>query len=197
MKIRFESAKVYHPETHELLGVLPKSTVTISIQDVSNMPIFCLSHYDEKYVGIKDDKKTIEIDDAHIEGVKRDFPKATHALVILEPAKFISSVHKIVGKRFVNDEIKYYDYDINTLQMYMYLTTGDTELKTNEELAITYEKRYRHLLCKDISFEGQREFRFVELDELINEPVFYNFNFDSKYLLVPINKLTKHIIIEK
>lgn len=40
MKIKIEGARMYHPETNEYLGTLPKSTVVISIQDVSNMPIF-------------------------------------------------------------------------------------------------------------------------------------------------------------
>lgn len=38
--IKIEGARMYHPETNEYLGTFPKSTVVISIQDVSNMPIF-------------------------------------------------------------------------------------------------------------------------------------------------------------
>lgn len=196
MKLRLESAQMYDPDTQELIGVLPKSSVTISIQDVSDMPIFCLSHYGGEYLGEKDGKRFIKIDKKHLENVKKDFPEATHALIILEPEKFVSDVKSIGGHEIVDGEIHYYDYGINTLQMYMFLTTGDTELKTNQALSMTYGNRYRHLLCKDIAFENQKEYRFICLDELIKKPVFYPFKFTSKYMLVSINKLIDGLKIE-
>lgn len=188
-KIKIESAKMFHPETDELLGVFPKSTLTISIQDVSNMPIFCLSHYGDEYIEEVDGEEKIVFDENHIQEIKCDFPKATHALIILEPEKFIGDVENIVGHEVVGDVIHYYDYDINSLQMYMFLTTGNTELKKDEMLTMTYDNRYRHLLCKDISFEKQREYRFIGIDELIEEPIFYSFDFSSRYMIVPIEQL--------
>lgn len=194
MKIKIEGARVYHPVTNEYLGTLPKGIFTISIQDVSNMPIFCLSHYGEESIEEIDGVSKIAIDGEHIEGVKRDFPKATHALIIYEPDKFNRSVMNIDDKNFVSDAIRYYDYDINPLQMYMFLTTGSEQIQTEEHLSMTYENRYRHLLCKDISFENQREYRFVGLDELITEPKFYDFRFDAKYQIVPIDELVTKMI---
>lgn len=195
MKIHFESAKLYHPETHELLGTLPKSNVLINIQDVSNMPIFCLSQYDDSYIQCCSNKKVINMDAEHIKKVKRDFSKATHALIILEPEVFINSVCDIPDKSFAYGEIKYFDYDINSLQMFMFLNTGGEELKTNEALSMTYENRYRHLMCKDIAFENQREYRFIETSTLIDSPIKYNFSFNSKYLLVSIDELERSVII--
>ena len=148
---------MFHPETNEYLGTLPKSTVVISIQDVSNMPIFCLSYYGEESMVDVEGLTTIDIDDEHIDGVKKDFLKATHALILFEPEKFISSVEKIEGKHFVSGEIKYYDYDMNPIQMYM----------------------------------------FIGLDDLISNPVFYNFKYNGKYLIVPIDDLmTKSIVVQ-
>ncbi len=72
---------MYHPETNEYLGTFPKSTVVISIQDVSNMPIFCLSYYGEESIADVGEFTTIDIDAEHIDGVKKDFLKATHALM--------------------------------------------------------------------------------------------------------------------
>lgn len=189
MKIKFESAKMYHPETNEFLGTIPKSTVTVSIQDVSNMPIFCLSNYSENSVIEIEGKRYTNIGKSSIYGMKKDFPKATHALIICEPEKFIDDVHNISGHTIVSDRIHYYDYEINTIQMFMYLTTGEAEVKTGESLSMTYENRYRHLLCKDIAFAIQDEYRFVGLDELISASVFYPFNFKSKYRLVEIDEL--------
>jgi len=68
MKIKIEGARMYHPETNEYLGTLPKSTVVISIQDVSNMPIFCLSYYGEESIVDVEGLTTIDIDAEHIDG---------------------------------------------------------------------------------------------------------------------------------
>lgn len=194
MKIQMESAHLYDIDTHELIRVLPKSTGVISIQDVSDMPIFCLSHYGSEYIRENNGNFYIQIDEVHLESIKKDFSDATYALVILEPEKFISDIKNIEDTEFVCDKIQYYDYETNTIQMYMFLTTGDTEVKTNKELSMTYENRYRHLLCKDTAFENQREYRFIALDKLIKEPIACSFIFTSRYLLVPVDDL-KHLSI--
>jgi len=46
MKIKFERAQLFHPETGDLLCTIYNQTLLMSIQDVNNMPVFCLSHYD-------------------------------------------------------------------------------------------------------------------------------------------------------
>lgn len=80
MKIKIEGARMYHPETNEHLGTFPKSTVVISIQDVSNMPIFCLSYYGEESIVDVDGLTTIDIDTEHIDGVKKRLYKKAKSL---------------------------------------------------------------------------------------------------------------------
>jgi hypothetical protein len=198
MKIRFESAKMYDPDTNELKGEIPNCVATISIQDVNDMPIFCISHYGvddtECYKNIRSYKISLRQDNLNC--IKQDFSEATHALIILEPDKFIAGVQAIKGHQIIHDQIRYYNYDSDSLQMYMYLATGNTEEKFNERLTLTYENRYRHLLCKDIDFEKQQEYRFIVLDDLITKPVFYDYEFSSEYVLVPIDDLKHEITIE-
>ena len=83
---------------------------------------------------------------------------------------------------------------MNGLRMYMYLTTGDEKLVNNGTM--TYDNRYRHLLCKDISFSNQKEYRFIITDELIESPAFYDFHFNSEYKIVPIEELYEKIILD-
>lgn len=66
---------MYHLETNEYLGTFPKSTVVISIQDVSNMSIFCLSYYGEESIVDVDGLTTIDIDAEHIDGVKKGYTR--------------------------------------------------------------------------------------------------------------------------
>lgn len=187
-KIHFENAHAFTQDTDQLLGVYPKGTVTVNIPDVTGMPMFCLSWYDERYV-LEDGRIRLYEDD--IAKIHKDFPDATHALVISEPEKFISDIRSIKGHTIIDDKIHYYDYDINTLQMFFFLTTGSEDIKKDAPcLSMTYENRYRHLLCKDKYFEGQREYRFIGMDESINSPVAYSLNkFSSKYVILPIDDL--------
>ncbi|TYQ16597.1 UNVERIFIED_CONTAM: hypothetical protein Cloal_3161 [Acetivibrio alkalicellulosi] len=198
MKLKPESAKMYDYETNEIKAVIPNCMFTLSIQDVNDMPIFCISHYGSEdtasYESINKYKISLHIDKLNC--IKQDFSEATHALIILEPDKFIAGVQAIKGHQIISDQIRYYNYDSNTLQMYMYLATGNTEKRTNETLTLSYENRYRHLLCKDIYFEKQQEYRFIVLDELITKPVFYQYDFASEYILVPIDKLKQEIDVE-
>ncbi|WP_312635141.1 hypothetical protein [Oscillibacter sp.] len=192
MKLRIERARIHDPDTDKLIGILPPCTMLFSIQDVNNMPVFCLSQYNDDDITSYIDERNFSIALANekTECIKTDFPDATHALIILEPDKFVNDILHIQQHCIFSDKIKYYEYDINPLQMYMYLATGQTELQKNTPLSMTYENRYRHLLCKDMSFSKQQEYRFIVLDELITEASFYTFSFTSKYLLVPIEELS-------
>lgn len=71
-----------------LLGVLPNCTLTIAIEDVNNMGIFCLSKYEMEMKN----GKYIKLQPEKLECIKSYFHEATHALIIFEPEKFINDV---------------------------------------------------------------------------------------------------------
>lgn len=198
MKLKIEGARIHDPETNEFISVLPACTIVISIQDVNNMPVFCLTQYGQENIidYVDETNYTIALSDGKIKGIRADFIEATHALIILEPDKFINDIKNIKGHKFISEGIHYYDYEINPLQMYMFLTTGNETIQTNSVMSMTYANRYRHLLCKDVEFSNQEEYRFIGLDELITEPVFYSFSFTSKYLIIPIEQLKQPLRVE-
>jgi hypothetical protein len=196
MRIKFEKVQLFDPDTKELLCTISNQTLLLSIQDVNNMPVFCLSIYDYsdtiEYLYKKE--YSIAINKEKLNKITTDFPNADYALIILEPDKFIKDIVNIPEYNVVSDEIKYFDYDINTLQMYMFLT-GQTRAQSGS-YSLDYNNRYRHLLCKDINFAHQQEFRFIITDEKITAPKFYNIKFTSKYILVPISELSNGVLIK-
>lgn len=198
MKLKIESAEMFDYETNNLKAAIPNCIFTISIQDVNDMPIFCVSHYGCEDTSSYESKNKYKISlrPDKLNCIKQDFSEATHALIILEPDKFITGVQAINGHQITSDQIRYYNYEENSLEMYMYLATGNADIRINETLTLTYENRYRHLLCKDTDFEKQQEYRFIVLDDLISKPVFYQFEFSSEYILVPFDELKKEIDIE-
>ena len=114
-------------------------------------------------------------------------------MIIFEPEKFTKDLSKIEGHTVVSDSIHYYNYEYNTIQMYAFLSSGFEEYNKNSEMCVTYNNRYRHLLCKDTAFAIQQEYRFIILDQLIDNAAFYHINFSSKYLIVPITELYNQI----
>lgn len=193
MKINAEKVRLHHPVTNELLWSFPKCEFVVSIQDVNNMPVFCLSLYNESDICVDNGKSFVNISKNKIDVIKNDFKDATHALVIFDCETFIDSVLKISGHKVVGDSIKYYDYEYNTLQMYSFLSNGTEEYKKGIEMTVTYDNRHRHLLCKDNSFSLQQEYRFIILDQLIENAVFYPIDFSSNYLIIPIDELYNKI----
>lgn len=187
--MKAERTRVHHLMTNELLFVLPKCEIIVSIENVNDMPAFCLSQYSDENLGEVSGKQYVMMVHKNLDTIKDDFKDATRALVIFEPEKFIADVHKIERHKFVDDKIRYYDYDINSLRMYMFLATGNEEIQIGVEKSMTYENRCRHLVCKDLDFEQQHEYQFICTDELITEAVFYPFEFTSAYAIVPIDRL--------
>lgn len=52
MKIKMQSARLHSIETNELIRELSAGTMVVSLQDVNNMPVFCISQYDERQIPI-------------------------------------------------------------------------------------------------------------------------------------------------
>lgn len=194
MKIKCESLKIYDSKTNEFVGELHNQAVLINIQNTNNMPIFCLTIGSKKDCNFYENsnKYTIKFNKEITETIKNDFKNANAALIILEPYKFITDVHN--SFKCVTSPIRYYDYDLQSIQQYMYLTNGNEDIVSQS--AMSYDNRYRHLLCKDISFKNQREYRIIKLDELIDNEKFYEFNFMSKYLMVDIDNFFCGVNIE-
>lgn len=190
--IHAERMKMTSNETGETTEIPFKGKVTVGIVDVNNMPVFCITEYDEKYIS---DKGELVIPNEKLESIKHDFPKATHALIVLDDTKFVEAVENAGGHQICSDSIHYYDYDINDIQMLSYLTTGDEySFKSGLKMqAMTYENRYRHLLCKDESFANQDEYRFIVLDKLSDILIFYPIQYMGRYKLLKIDDLKNPI----
>lgn len=185
--IHTESVKMVSHQTGETFVLPPKSKITIGAVDVTTLSVFCLSSYADD---IFDGNNSISLEKDDIERIKCDFPKATHALIIFEKNKFIECVKATIGHSVESDSIHYYDYDINDINMMSFLTTGDEDsYRAGVTLSMTYDERYRHLLCKDRSFSNQNEYRFIITDVLTDVPVSYDFIFDCTYKLLPIDEL--------
>lgn len=198
MKIPANAIQIYSNDTNELIDYANATSeapiyVTISIQDVNNMPISCFLIGTDHDCVVEHGHTRINFSDDIINTVKNDFHNPDSALVILEPQRYISDMKKHLN--VVASSIRYYDYSKCYVQQFSYLCTGD-ENADFKSLSMTYENRYRHLLCKDIFFKNQKEYRFIKLDELIDVPKSYPFEFNYEYKLVSCEDLFNGMLLD-
>jgi len=191
-KIHAVNFRMEDPDNGRVVFEGKNCTFTVSIQDVNSMPVFCLSYYGNEFISDESGKKNIQLSSEKIEKIKKDFPKATHGLVIFNPDVFIKEVARAEGHDIISDHVHYFNFDINEIGMASFLSTGDEKVlpqSGGQVFTTTYDKRYRHLLCKDNNFKNQDEYRFIIVDELIKEPKKYRFEFKSAYKIVQIDEL--------
>lgn len=169
-----------------------KGKIKINFPNINNMLVFCLTEYDEKYIS---NEGLLKIPNNELDNIKKDFPKATHALVILDDEKFIKAIENADNHKIISDKIHYFNLNVLNIRMINFLLTGRESTSLENQLCMTYENRYRHLLCKDEAFSNQNEYRFIVLDELSDLPKFYSFNYKGRYKLIKIDELRKQMDI--
>ena len=194
MKIKVESGYMEDNETHNRISIPKGSTITIGIQDVNNMPVFCMTRgTKENCINYINEKEyTIKFPKSYEDEVRQSFKEADSALIIYEPEKYIKSLKDTIKHSVVCDNINYFDYDIMDINM-MYFLLDENKFEKDKSYSMYYDNRYRHLLCKHADFMEQREFRIIILDEKIDTPYPYPFKFESKYDIVDLNTFFKGI----
>ena len=197
MRIKTNGGYMEDHVTHERIPIPPNAVFTISIENVNNMPIFCMTRGTEKDCSnyISDKEYKIQFSEAFKEEVTNSFKKADSALIICEPENFMQSLKSSIRHEVISDNIRYFDYDILDINM-MYFLLGVDTFEKNQPYSMKYSNRHRHLLCKDISFSEQREYRIILLDDEITEPQKYNFNFNSQYKIVDLHELFSGVKIK-
>ena len=105
-----EGLKLTRTDTGETITLSGKQRLSFNAPDINNMPVFCISEYREEYF-TDDDKLCIPQD--KINSIKKDFPNASYALIVLDADDFINSVRCAGGHTIQSDSIHYFDYDKN------------------------------------------------------------------------------------
>lgn len=144
---------------------------------------------------ISDREYEIKFPDSFENEVRNSFKDADAALLIYEPEKFINSLLNTINHTVIHDGIRYFDYDLMDINM-MYFLMGVDKFEKNKRYSMVYDNRYRHLLCKDIAFEEQREYRFILLDDKIVEPKEYKFKFEAMHEIVDLRQLFNGIKVK-
>ncbi len=136
------------------------------------LPVFCLFACFEKDCLVKDDGTlSIELSEDIKQNIIAHFPKADTVAIIKKPQQFIDDVRSTIVTECKSDLINYFHllgFDseqgrANDLSYFKYLSQGAPPNKENERLCYSIKSKdiYRSLLCKDLFFKKEQEYRFI------------------------------------
>lgn len=170
--------------TTKLSGV--RFNFSIFIEPVKKSPVYCLfACYDKDVDTSGNIKLSSEIQDSICE----HFPEANAVAIISEPDSFVEDVVKSIHGTEDNtrldcraDSVRYYNmYGIDAIyegkptkaidMEFLNFITQDREpvKEGNGSVQVIYESdAWRHLLCKDVFFKQEQEFRFILPEEKID-----------------------------
>lgn len=159
-------------DTHKPVFTDVKGDIFIHYESANLLPVFCLFACFEKDCSLKRDGTfSIKLSDDIKENVIAHFPKADTVAIIKTPQQFIKDVYSTVGTECKSDVVNYFHLlgfngkhgKTNNLAYFKYLAQDVPPRKENGKTVYSFNDKYvyRSLLCKDIFFKKEQEYRFI------------------------------------
>jgi len=129
---------------------------------------------------------------------QQHFPNADTVAVIKEPYQFIQDVRSSIGHECKSDLVNYFHLTgfnsdkglVNDFSYYKYLTQDTPSVDLGGKRAYSFDAKYvyRALLCKDVFFKNEQEYRFILPELNITEGRVFPVNLNTAIELYDINE---------
>jgi len=185
----------------------------IFMEPIKKTPVFCLFTCYDKDI---DTSGNVRLSKDIQDNIREHFPEADAVAVIPEPDKFIENVLKnihSVGNDIHldcrSDYVRYFNmYGIDTtlgkgkstkavdMGFLKFITQDhEPEIEGNMAKYTVYESdAWRHLLCKDVFFQQEQEFRFILPQEKIDGGNLYEVDLPDNVYIVDLNEFFAQMI---
>lgn len=181
---------IYDNEDGSLLGVLPTTSGLVHYEPAEEIPVFCLfAVYDEDCVTENDGTIKISLSEGIKQTIREHFPNADTVAIIDDPKRFLLDIENSIGCEVKHGLVQYYNIDKGFLRddgtraidmEYMRYLTQDVPpvVEGNKKRYVfNAEYVYRCLLCKDVYFKDEQEYRIILLNEKITNGEIYSVRF--------------------
>lgn len=163
------------------------STALVHYEPAEKIPVFCMfSVFDSDCEYDADGNVKIRLSDKTKCCIREHFPNADTVAIISNPEMFISDVKNTIGCRIEHDCVHYYHIaeGLETdrsgqiamdMEYLKYLVQDVPPVVENGKKTYSFLAKYvyRALLCKDVFFSDEQEYRIVLPDETITEGTLY------------------------
>lgn len=158
--------------THEPVFTGIKGNMFVHYEPANLLPVFCIFSCFEKDCTIdKNGELVVNLSDDLKDNIISHFPKADTVAIIRNPQQFISDVQSTIGFECKADLVNYFHlmgFDseqgtANDLSYFKYLTQDVPPKREGKKTIYSFNADYvyRSLLCKDVFFSKEQEYRFI------------------------------------
>lgn len=176
-----------------------KGNMLVHYEPANLLPVYCLFACYEKDCTINaEGKLEFHLSEEIERNVREHFPKANAVAIIENPEQFVTNVKSSIKTECVSGEVNYFNlYGIdsaqgqaNDIRYFKYLTQDIPPEKVEGGMKYTFSAKYvyRSLLCKDVFFENEKEYRFVLPEEKISIGTIYTVNVEKEIAVVELNE---------
>lgn len=162
------------------------SNLLVHYEPANLLPVYCMfAGFDKDCVIDKDGTLSIRLSAKTVQAIISHFPKADAVAIVKNPLQFINDVHASIGEECVADLVHYFhlhgfeskEGTANDLDYYKYLSQDTPPRRINGQTVHSFNSKYtyRCLLCKDVYFEDEQEFRFILPKRKISEAMEFDF----------------------
>lgn len=159
-------------ETNEPLFQGIRSNMLVHYEPANLLPVFCLFCCFEKDCFTDESgKRTIQLSEEIKRSIIEHFPKADSVAIISNPIQFINDVRNSVRTDCKSGLVNYFHLEgfesekgiAMDMEYFKYLAQDIPPKKEYGKTVYSFNSKYvyRSLLCKDIFFIGEQEYRFI------------------------------------
>jgi len=186
--------------TNETINIPDKFSIPIYYEPADKLPVFCLlACFEDDCINGEGYELDIALSDDIKEDIKNHFPKADSVAIIRNPQEFIQDIHSTIGYECKSDLVNYfhlYGYqtdngNTNDLEYFKYLAQDTPEVRLEKGKRTVFDAKFvfRSLLCKDVYFSKEQEYRFILTTVNIDEPREFDVKIRSDIELVDISEI--------
>ena len=191
-------------ETNEIRFTGVKGSATVFYQGTDLMPVFCLFACYDKDCTIQDDGTIkFHFSEEIQNSIKEHFPKADSVAIIRNTESFVDCVNNSL-KTDVKSEIVHYFHIYGfesekgkaiDMEYYRYLTQDVPPVVSNGGEMYTFcaDYVYRALLCKDVYYINEQEYRFLLPNKEIKEGTIFKIELDEKVQVQSLDSFWKEM----
>lgn len=197
--IKVKNMKVTDNVSNDTLHSNIAGSLCIFYDGVKQLPVYSLFACNEKDCTLHNDG-TLEFHftDETKKSIRKHFPKADSVAIIKNPDKFIINVEKTIGTVVFSDLVRYFDIyannmeeinnDLNYISYWLEIATHIQE-GNEHKYTINENNVFRFLLCKDIFFENEQEYRFILPKDTIKKGTIYHIRLNQAISVVNLKEL--------
>lgn len=168
-----------------------RSNMLVHYEPANLLPVFCIfSCFEKDCVRNDDGTLSIKLSDEIKQNIIAHFPKADTVAIIKDPELFIKDVHLTIGTECKSGLVNYFHLmgvdsehgTANDLSYFKYLTQDVPPKKEDGKTIYSFNAQYvyRSLLCKDVFFDKEQEYRFILPEVNILKPQEFPIKLQSK-----------------